>query len=469
MRSLRIRRPRYLCVVGAATAAALVNPVFAAEKPPLAPDQDTPLVVQSRVSAVLSFSAHALAEELDRTVPRRLASFDDELTTCGHRRGFFRRQVDIQCVVTGYIERTAPVYLRAEGDRLVAEVKLDGSVYAQGARGLGRLIHGVAQGALNVFVYAKPRLTRDWTVDLNVAQSYRWTEPPLLRIFGRDVPIERYVDPQISAQSRRVERMVAARMRAIDVRRKAETAWRHAFAPVQIADNVWLRMTPQSVAFAGLHSTSDALEGAIEFSGPVETEFGGTAPAVSPTPLPELGSDVADPGHFEFLVPLTLSYQILREVIQPVASQAFNAAVKDIDVYPSNGKLVIGLQFDSPPAGADATPDGWIYMTTRVKPEGAGSSLTLDGAQFASGGPSGSTLDISKILDAARQKVLADYKTRYDAVLQQANAKLTRDLGNGFRSQGNFNSESVEKVLLLKDNIEIVIRAAGTLRVVYTP
>jgi hypothetical protein len=469
MRSLRIRRPRYLCVVGAATAAALVNPVFAAEKPPLAPDQDTPLVVQSRVSAVLSFSAHALAEELDHTVPRRLASFDDELTTCGHRRGFFRRQVDIQCVVTGYIERTAPVYLRAEGDRLVAEVKLDGSVYAQGARGLGRLIHGVAQGALNVFVYAKPRLTRDWTVDLNVAQSYRWTEPPLLRIFGRDVPIERYVDPQISAQSRRVERMVAARMRAIDVRRKAETAWRHAFAPVQIADNVWLRMTPQSVAFAGLHSTSDALEGAIEFSGPVETEFGGTAPAVSPTPLPELGSDVADPGHFEFLVPLTLSYQILREVIQPVASQAFNAAVKDIDVYPSNGKLVIGLQFDSPPAGADATPDGWIYMTTRVKPEGAGSSLTLDGAQFASGGPSGSTLDISKILDAARQKVLADYKTRYDAVLQQANAKLTRDLGNGFRSQGNFNSASVEKVLLLKDNIEIVIRAAGTLRVVYTP
>jgi hypothetical protein len=34
-------------------------------------------------------------EELDREVPRRLASFDDQLTTCGHRRGFFRRQVEI--------------------------------------------------------------------------------------------------------------------------------------------------------------------------------------------------------------------------------------------------------------------------------------------------------------------------------------------------------------------------------------
>jgi hypothetical protein len=460
---------RCLCIVGAIAAITLVNPAFAAEKPPLAPDQDTPLVVQSRVSAVLSFSARALAEELDRTMPRRLATFDDQLTTCGHRRGFFRRQVDIQCFVTGHIERTAPIYLRAEGDRILAEVKLEGSVYGQGARGLARLVHGVAQGAMDVFVEARPRLTRDWTVDLNTAQNYRWSEPPMLRIFGRDIPIAQRVEPQIRAQSRRVEGIVAAKMRAIDVRRKAEIAWRHAFTPVQIADNVWLRMTPQSVAFAGLHSSSDVLEGAIEFSGPVETDFGATAPAVNPTPLPQLGSDVTDPGHFEFLVPLTLNYQVLREVIQPVSSQAFNATVKDVDVYPSSGKLVIGLQFDTPPAGLDATPDGWVYMTAQLKPDAAGNALVLDGAQLQAGAPNAATFDISKIFDAARQKVLADYKPQYDAVLQQANSKLTRDLGNGFRSDGGFTSASVDKVALLKDGIEVVVRAAGTLRVVYTP
>src|SRR5271155_4664560 len=114
---------RCLCIIGMVAAMTVVNAAFAAAPPPLAPDQDAPLVVQSRVSAVLSFSAHVLAEELDREVPRRLASFDHRLTTCGHRRGFFRRQVDIQCVVTGYIERTTPVYLRAEGNRVVAENK----------------------------------------------------------------------------------------------------------------------------------------------------------------------------------------------------------------------------------------------------------------------------------------------------------------------------------------------------------
>ena len=460
---------RCLCVVGAIAAITLVNPAFGAEKPPLAPDQDTPLVVQSKVSAVLSFSARALAEELDRTVPRRLATFDDQLTTCGHRRGFFRRQVDIQCFVTGYIERTAPIYLRAEGDRILAEVKLEGSVYGQGARGLARLVHGVAQGAMDVFIEARPRLTRDWTVDLNMAQSYRWSEPPMLRIFGRDIQIAQRVEPQIRAQSRRVEGLIAAKMRAIDVRRKAEIAWRHAFTPVQIADNVWLRMTPQSVAFAGLRTTSDELAGGIEFSGPVETDFGGSPPAVSPTPLPQLGSDVTDPGHFEFLVPLTLSYQVLREVIQPVASQAFNAAVKDVDVYPSNGMLVMGLQFDNPPAGIDATSDGWFYVTAQLKRDATGNSLTFDGEPLVSGAPTEVTLDVSKILDAARQKVLADYKPQYEVLLQRANAKLTRDVGNGFRSQGSFTSANIEKVVLLKDNIEIIARATGTLRVVYTP
>jgi hypothetical protein len=265
--------------------------------------------------------------------------------------------------------------------------------------------------------------------------------------------------------------MVAARLRAIDVRRKAETAWRQAFTPVQIADNVWLRMTPQSVAFAGLHTTSDVLEGAIEFSGPVETNVGGAAPVANPTPLPSLGSDVVDPGHFEFLVPVMLSYQVLREVIQPVASQAFNASVKDVDVYPSNGKLVVGLQFDTPPAGADTTSNGWIYLTAQLKADGANGALTLDGAQLVSGGAgaSGGTPDISKIIDAVRQKVLSDYKPQYDALLQQADAKLSRDLGNGFRSQGKFTSANVDRVLLLKDSVEIVVRATGTLSVVYTP
>jgi len=76
---------------------------------------------------------------------------------------------------------------------------------------------------------------------------------------------------------------------------------------------------------------------------------------------------------------------------------------------------------------------------------------------------------VSKIADAIREKLLAEYKPQYDALVQQANAKLTRDLGNGFKSQGNFTAANIDKIILLKDNIEIIAKATGTLRVVYTP
>ena len=67
-----------------------------------------------------------------------------------------------------------------------------------------------------------------------------------------------------------------------------------------------------------------------------------------------------------------------------MASQAFNAPVKDVDVYPSNGKLVVGLQFDNPPAGLDATIGRMDLYDRALKPDTAGTSLVLDSAQIVS-------------------------------------------------------------------------------------
>ena len=94
-------------------------------------------------------------------------------------------------------------------------------------------------------------------------------------------------------------------------------------------------MTPQSVAFAGLHTTSDVLEGAIEFSGPVEEDFGATAPAATAAPLPQLNSEVLNPGHF-LPVPLKLSAQVLREVARTIAF----AGVQ----YDHQGRRCVSLQ-----------------------------------------------------------------------------------------------------------------------------
>src|SRR5271154_2160179 len=60
----------------------------AADKPTLSPDQPAPLVTPSRVSATIEFALPALAADIEREIPRRLATFDERIS-CVHRRVLF--------------------------------------------------------------------------------------------------------------------------------------------------------------------------------------------------------------------------------------------------------------------------------------------------------------------------------------------------------------------------------------------
>jgi hypothetical protein len=468
---------RTLALITLFFCALLATPLSASDKPPLSPDPTETYVLPSHVSATIRFSGAALARELDSQVPRRLATFEDRLTGCG-RRG------RMECIYSGYVERTAPIYLRAEGDRLNAAVRIAGFVEGRGARGLGRLLHGKAEGEMTVYAEARPQLTPDWTIALHLGYGFRWTDPPVLHIFGFEFKIARYVEPSIRNQMRRVEARVIERVKALDVRGKAETAWRRAFEPVKIVDDpeFWLQMTPSSVGYAGIHTSGDVLEGALELTGPVETHFGALPPAPQPPPLPPLGAGVAAPGQFEFLVPIAVSYQTIAQAVQTALVASGTSGVRNVEVYPSAGKLVVGLQFDSVPqgAGSGAGSDGWVYLALSPKIDDTKKTLQLAAAGAAavatsaetppSGGAAAAAAPAdAKLLDALAQNFSVAYKTQYDKLLAAAGAKLSRDLGNGFKSEGSFTSASVEKVALNADDLRVILRVAGHLAIVYTP
>lgn len=84
-----------------------------AEDQPQPPGPTAATTVQSKISAIVEFSLPALDRALERRVPRRLATFDERTTRCWHRR-IFRREVDIDCAYSGFVERTGPISLRAE-------------------------------------------------------------------------------------------------------------------------------------------------------------------------------------------------------------------------------------------------------------------------------------------------------------------------------------------------------------------
>ena len=158
------------------------------------------------------------------------------------------------------------VSLYGRGDRVYGSVPIYGALEGQGANRFTARIHGETEASATIEADARPQLTRDWSLDLNFGDGFRWSEPPVLHVMGREIPLANYAEPRIRSQLAVVRERALAAARRLDLHDKAATAWRHAFEPIQLSDNpqVWLQMTPQNVAFAGVRADCKTLSGSLE-------------------------------------------------------------------------------------------------------------------------------------------------------------------------------------------------------------
>jgi len=444
---------------------------LAADKPPLNPDPPSSLTTTSRVSATIEFGLPALASAIEREVPRRLATIDEEVR-CVHRRvlGF---RVNANCDIYGYIERTGPVTLYGRGDHVIGATRISGAVEGQGANRFTARIHGETEASAIVEAEARPQLRRDWSLDLNFSDDFRWSEPPYLHVLGRDIALAKYTEPRIRAQLAKVRSRADAAARRLDLHGKAAAAWQQAFEPIKLADEpqVWLQLTLQSAAFAGVRANAKVLSGSLELSGSAETFIGRAPPAVTPTPLPPLGTDITAPGSFDVILPVRVSYDTLRDKIMQVIAAAApkgEKTIREVQIYPSSGKLVVGLRMANS-TDTDASTGEWTYLsgTPNIdldKQTVQLSDLAADGADVNA---IGAMLGNENLLEQLKQMTNISYGAAYQNLLIAANQRLTRPLKNGFRMEGNLTSAKLEKVLLLGDGLSIALHASGELKILY--
>jgi hypothetical protein len=448
--------------------AGLTSVALAADKPPLAPDAVAQLTAPSRISATIEFGLPALASAIERDIPRRLATIDERIS-CVHRRILVFR-VNANCAVSGFIQRSGPVSLYGRGDHVYGSVPIYGAVEGQGANRVTSRIHGETEASATIEAEARPQLTRDWSLELNFSDGLRWSEPPVLHVLGREIPLSKYAEPRIRAQLSHVRGRALAAARRLDLHGKAATAWRHAFEPVQLSDNppVWLQLTPQSAAFAGVRANSSVLLGSLELSGSAETFVGHQPPAVTPTALPSLGHDVSEPGSFDVILPIQVGYDVLKDKIShaigmlpPVAA----LSVQDVEVYPSSGKLIVGLRI-AKGADHDARAGHWLYLAGTLQVDADGHAVRLSDLDVTTNDEELSPL-IKPIVAQLRDKMSVDYGVAYQNLLNAANEKLSRPLKDGFRIEGHLNSANLEKVYLPADGITIAFRVGGELNILY--
>jgi hypothetical protein len=446
----------------------LCSAASAADKPPLAPDTVAPFSTDSRIAATIEFGLPALAEDIGKDIPRRLATIDERVN-CVHRRVLIFR-VNANCDVWGYVERTGPVSLYGRGDRVYGSVRIHGAIEGQGANRFTARIHGETEASATVEAESRPELARDWSLELNFSDGLRWSEPPVLHVLGRDIPLARYAEPRIRAQLAHVRSRALAAARRLDLHDKAATAWRHAFEPIALSDSpqVWLQLSPETAAFAGVRADSHVLRGSLEFAGTAETFVGQNPPAVTTTALPALGRDVSDPGEFDVILPVHIAYDVFKEKITQALAAVTpvgGMSVGDVDVYPSSGKLIIGLRLTK--AEDNAANDGqWLYLSGALQVDTDGHAIRLSNLGLTTDNPAMNAV-ITPIITQLNDRMSVDYGVAYQNLLTTANEKLTRPLKDGYRMEGRLSSAKLEKVFLPANGATIALRASGDLKILY--
>ena len=150
------------------------------------------------------------------------------------------------------------------------------------------------------------------------------------------------------------------------------------------------------------------------------------------------------------------------------AAPVHEVAVREVQVYPSSGKLVIGLRL-AKPDHTDTTAGTWVYLSAAPHANAQSQSVGLPDLQTTSPVEDpqlASTVQqmLTQLRDATAN---LDYGISYQNLLIAANERLTRPLKDGFRMEGHLASAGVDKVLLLADGITVAVRASGELKILY--
>jgi hypothetical protein len=448
--------------------ASFAGTALAGEKPPVMPDQPSALTTPSRVSATIEFGLPSIASAVERDVPKRLATIDERIG-CVNKRVFVFR-IRANCDVDGFVDRGA-MSLYGRGDYIVGSIPIFGTIEGQGANRFTSRIHGDAEGRAMVEVESRPKLTRDWSVDLNFSDSYHWTEPPVLHVLGRDISLTKYAEPSIRKQLGRIRAQAQEVARRLDLHDKAAKAWEQAFQPIQISQDpqIWLQITPAGAAFAGVHANAKNLSGSLELTGTVQTLIGQAPSAVTPTALPPLGNDVSKPGTFDILLPVRVNYDALRDkIMQVVAASKAAPIVKEMQIYPSSGKLVIGVRV-AKPGDSDPAAGEWLYLSGVLNADASQQSIKISNLAGDTSLPEGSVAAQlqDQLLDQLKQIPDIGYGVAYQNLLNAANERLNRPLKNGFRMEGQLTTAKLDSIQLLADGVSIALCVSGDLKILY--
>jgi len=420
---------------------------------------------------------------LDTAIPRVMADFRGERSGCLEER-VLGIKISIGCKWNGQVIKRGPVSLSGAGDAL--HLSIPAHAWVTGRNRSGPTVRQTVTADFTVTATARPKVDSNWNLDSNFDIGLKWDKKPTLKLFNLiEISVTSHVEPKIKEQIYAIESKLKEEIARLQLRQKADKMWEVVHTPIHIAEepNIWLRIEPQAVSFSGIHVRDDLLTLSLAMKSESTTVLG-VAPAVrSVSPLPALDTHpVNTPGEFSLRLPVNVKYDALKRAVEtslrageqwmPIEDSDIWLTVKQVEIYPSQPQLVVGVHFTADLPTEILDTHGVVYFLGRLDIDNYKKIMRVEEFHFTAVTDNALANTVELIFGETLRKhiqdaLVVDFRSDHEKVLADVTRKLNRDFDGGVSIKGNLNSIGAGEVRLLKEALTLIVSAEGILEVTY--
>lgn len=435
------------------------------QRPPLlAPSSDAAPATPSFLRLPIAFSLRELERRLE-------TAFKDPLLDTQSRSDGRTYQIRVN--------RRGAARLLGESEKLTLILPLAFDVNSPGGGLFQPRLH--TSGEVSVHVALEFGISPDWQLQVQLRPRFDWDRHPYVYVgpfrFKISGIIGREIQKALEKQATKLEQEA---LNSLEIRSKAEQAWRGLFTPRQLRKEpeVWLTVLPRSLHWLPPSSDEETLTLTLGLLADLNTVAGGKPAGLEPTPLPPLAQQMPEQGGFRLNMPVLLDFEGIEQELRRTQSgrqitlDGGVIELHDFEVYASRERLVVGVEFIANAKGPWLDTRGKVYFTGVPSYDADTRTLSLSEFDFTQRVNNPLVHWASWIL---RDSLRADLARQlsWDATQPLLRAQddlsgdLNRSLGNGLTLWGEVTGLDLQGLSLMRQGLELRFAARGELVLMY--
>ncbi|HEY9128789.1 MAG TPA: DUF4403 family protein [Sulfurovum sp.] len=214
----------------------------------------------------------------------------------------------VKCDVKGWIKRNGRILVSGKGSTLTFAFPIKAQASADG------YIYGTAKAAAILYLDAKIRFNKDWTMSIDIEHDFAWSSKPTLKLFDLiKIDIKRIIEPKLRKRMDKFAKRVPSLLEKLDIKGRMAEVWEDVQDPFKIDDDreTYLLFRPETAACSQIDIVDKVLKSTISAKGKTKVFLGKPPVDYNKTKLTDLELICYQKGIFNFDLPVIVTYDEL--------------------------------------------------------------------------------------------------------------------------------------------------------------